>query len=602
VVRGILPYEEMEGDAVQPLASLVSFMHTLWEVQDACRASMTPEEWSTLFLHVLDTGIQAEASQNWQEDSLRAVVRELDRSSTHGAYDSPLSHGAVRWWVRARLDRERSSRRFASGGVTFCSMLPMRTVPFTFIGMLGLNQETYPRQDHLPAFDLIHTQTRPGDRTRRDDDRHLFLESLMSARQVIRISWVGRSIRDNNETPPSVVVAELLDWLGAACTPEHGEGSSTPQTLTRMHPLQPFSPLRFCTPSIDRGSHDPVYALAAKAMLGDQEVEPRFMESILPLPEHAQLEIPLHTLLRCVENPSRTLLQDRLGLQLQRWEDTLKEREALAPDSLDLYPLRAAVLDLLVQGLDPEGAWAQLKPTGLFPGGPVGRCLFDGLMAEMDELIEVVRPWHEGERVPQQEVDLNVPTKRGPTRVYGSLTDLRPNAQLLLIPAKLKEKYRLRAWVRHLVLCALEGDDLPRTTVIAGVNPKPGKNEPRYKIVEFMEVEDPLPLLGRLVGMYWWSMQEPVAFFPEVSWPASDPDFQRDLNLDEQVRESRKHFRPLIVPAGLAPKRGARPDPWVRRIYARLDPFQTPSPYSCSFRGITRVVYDDMRAHTVREP
>jgi len=335
-------------------------------------------------------------------------------------------------------------------------------------------------------------------------------------------------------------------------------------------------------------------------MLDEQEVQPRFMESQIALPEHAQLEVPLHTLLRCVENPSRTLLQDRLGLQLKRWEDSLKEREALAPDSLELYRLRAAVLELQAEGLDPEEVWAHLQPTGLFPGGPVGRCLFDGLMAEMDELIEAVRPWHEGERIPRREVDLDVPTKRGPTRVYGSLTDLRANAQLILIPAKLQERYRLRAWVRHLVLCALEGDDLPRTTVIAGVNPKRGQREPKYKIVEFKEVEDPLPLLGRLVGMYWWSMQEPIAFFPEVNWPASDPKFQKHLNLNQQERASRSLFRPLIVPAGLAPKRGPRPDPWVRRIYARFDPFQTPWPYHCSFRGVTRVVYDDMRAHTVR--
>ncbi len=34
-----------------------------------------------------------------------------------------------------------------------------------------------------------------GDRSRRDDDRYLFLEALISAQQTLYISYIGRSIR-----------------------------------------------------------------------------------------------------------------------------------------------------------------------------------------------------------------------------------------------------------------------------------------------------------------------------------------------------------------------------------------------------------------------
>lgn len=56
---------------------------------------------------------------------------------------------------------------------------------------------------------------RPGDRSRREDDRYLLLEALLSAREQLYVSWVGRSIRDNGERPPSVLIGQLRDHLAA---------------------------------------------------------------------------------------------------------------------------------------------------------------------------------------------------------------------------------------------------------------------------------------------------------------------------------------------------------------------------------------------------
>ena len=38
----------------------------------------------------------------------------------------------------------------------------------------------------------------PGDRSVREDDRYLFLEALLSARQVFYLSYIGQSIKDNS--------------------------------------------------------------------------------------------------------------------------------------------------------------------------------------------------------------------------------------------------------------------------------------------------------------------------------------------------------------------------------------------------------------------
>ena len=89
----------------------------------------------------------------------------------------------------------------------------MRSIPFKVICLVGMNGDDFPRDSRAPGFDLIARNPRPGDRSRRTDDKYLFLEAIVSARDRLYISYVGRNIEDNTPIPPSVPVSELLDYL-----------------------------------------------------------------------------------------------------------------------------------------------------------------------------------------------------------------------------------------------------------------------------------------------------------------------------------------------------------------------------------------------------
>lgn len=89
--------------------------------------------------------------------------------------------------------------------LTFATLMPMRAIPFRMVCLLGMNDGEF-RSRPPVDFDLMARDTRPGDRSRRDDDRYLFLEALLSAREKLHISWVGRCIQDN-------LIAHRLYWL-----------------------------------------------------------------------------------------------------------------------------------------------------------------------------------------------------------------------------------------------------------------------------------------------------------------------------------------------------------------------------------------------------
>ena len=139
-------------------------------------------------------------------------------------------------WLEDRVVERKSSNGFLRGQLTFCSMLPMRSIPFKVIALLGMNDGEFPRTATNPTFDLLTHNFRKGDRSRRADDRYQFLEILLSARQKLIMTYIGQSISHNELIPPSVVISELLEVL---------QDNYQLSDLVNRQPLQSFSPRYF---------------------------------------------------------------------------------------------------------------------------------------------------------------------------------------------------------------------------------------------------------------------------------------------------------------------------------------------------------------------
>lgn len=217
------------------LAELLALLQAWWH--DAATAR-TPAAWAgrlrTLANALLLPGDTAErATVAALNDALATWLQACEAASFDEAVGLAVAREA---WLDA-VEEPGLAQRFKAGGVTFCTLLPLRAVPFEVVCLLGMNDGEYPRRSTRSDFDLMALpgQARPGDRSRRDDDRQLMLDALLSARRVLYVSWCGRSQRDNQEQPPSVLVAQLRDYLAA------GWGEAVLHARTTSHPLQPFA-------------------------------------------------------------------------------------------------------------------------------------------------------------------------------------------------------------------------------------------------------------------------------------------------------------------------------------------------------------------------
>ena len=124
---------------------------------------------------------------------------------------------------------------------------------------------------------------RRGGRRRRYDDRYLFPEALVSARDRLYISYIGRSIQDNRERLPSVLVSELCEYIAQSfCLP--GDESlnvddsarRVAEHLVHHHSRTPFAEQNF----IPQSSGQSFASEWLPSALGQGEAMPDFTQTL----------------------------------------------------------------------------------------------------------------------------------------------------------------------------------------------------------------------------------------------------------------------------------------------------------------------------------
>jgi exodeoxyribonuclease V gamma subunit len=205
-----------------------------------------------------------------------------------------------------------------------------------------MNDGDYPRRGSRSDFDLMGLpgNSRPGDRSRRDDDRQLMLEALLSARQVFYVSWCGHSVRDNSEQPPSVLVSQLRDYLSA------GWGEGVVSGRTTQHPLQPFSRQYFENKSAlityarewraahASRVHDVVEGEGEGG--GDALAAMAPMAAFVPSPH---VPLTLSQLTQFLRNPVKAFFRHRLQVVFDETQEENVDDESFGVDGLQRFAL-----------------------------------------------------------------------------------------------------------------------------------------------------------------------------------------------------------------------------------------------------------------------
>ena len=341
---GMAPYGEVGGLEAELAGVLASLLHRLelWRAQAQLPA--TPQQWAQRGRSLLADVLQA--TDDADREMLAAFDSALARwqdACEQAEFDEAVPLSVARQaWLDA-LEEPSLHQRFRAGGVTFCTLMPMRAIPFEVVCLLGMNDGDYPRRAPRSDFDLMGLpgQARPGDRSRQSDDRQLMLEALLSARRVLYVSWTGRSVRDNSEQPPSVLVSQLRDYLAA------GWSGDVLAQRTTEHPLQPFS-RRYFEGQAGLWTH----AREWRAAHGEAPFA-TVAESAAALDWTPDVRKPLSVvqLSSFLRNPVRTFFRERLGVVFDAAEEDAADDESFGLAGLEEYSIVRTLINHVLADL-----------------------------------------------------------------------------------------------------------------------------------------------------------------------------------------------------------------------------------------------------------
>lgn len=441
------------------LGNFLALFATVRHATESLSRPRTMPDWAAAIERMLDelfapqTKIDKAALQ-----SLRDGCRELRRLAALVDDELVLSPAALREWLTNQLDGKREGTGFLSGSLTFASMRPMRSVPMRVIAICGMHDGSFPRSDKRHEFDLMAGTRRQGDRSRREDDRQLFLDALLSAKDALVLTYVGRSSKDNAETAPSTVLSELLDHIDEAFTPPKGRTRARDAVVVD-HPLQSFSE------RYGDGEDARLFTYAGSAPLPRDSRHEDEAHEDEDVADTAQPVVALDDLVAFWKEPQRHYCERVLQARFPQQVDEEQETEPFTFAGLDRYAIaNEAVAGALATGA-PAALPATAAKTGDLPPGPLGELARRDADREIGLFADRIRPFHGAQRA-RVELDL------GSCVLTGELEELSAQRQLLWRPSSVKDKDLVRGYVLHCVraVAAEEGEQLPTATLVAGTD------------------------------------------------------------------------------------------------------------------------------------
>ena len=515
-------------DHLPVFARFVQFVQFLLDTKHEWQTPATIEQWCGRLRHLSqnllapadDADRQAyqqweSALANWQAQADVAQFTEQIHADTACEHAQHFLH-------------QSSEAGFLRGGITFCSMVPMRSLPFKVICLLGLNDGDFPRNTKAAVFDLIPKHPQKGDRARRDDDRYLFLEAIISARDILYLSYVGRSIRNDDELAPSTLVSELIDTI-AAMTGRRSKELA--EHWVEQHPLQPFSHRYFIADKIS----DDLFSTRqdyAEALNRPREQARPFFSEVLeensPAPTVWQDDF-----IRFWKNPVKAWLQQTLGWREPYRDEAWESAEPFEPQRAD--KIAAAYLDARRHNQDFQETAVRLDAESLLPAGELGKLWQQNFQAAAKRIDGALL---QSPKLPPFAYEIPFD---GQT-LQGSLGNLYQCGQVFYLDRKPNAPQRIALLLEHLIFCAVESQTTEtRQTYI--VQPEETTLYPEIPSSQAQE------MLQKWLTFFNLGQTRPLPFFAKTSLAAAEA-YGKKQSREDALNKARTEYHGNKVSKG----------------------------------------------------
>lgn len=503
-----LPLDDVGSNQVELAGRLAEFVDRLQTAADRLTGTRPLSEWSAALLDGVAALTRVGADDGWQAGQLeRELTEVLAQAGAHA--DTALRLSDVRALLSGDLAGRPTRANFRTGGLTVCTLVPMRSVPHRVICLVGLDDGVFPRTDHVNGDDALARRPHTGERDVRAEDRQLLLDAVCAATETLVITFTGCDELTGKQQPPAVPLAELIDALDA--TAATATGAPVRDHVVIDHPLQPFD-IRNVTPGAlgtpGPFSFDPTAQTAAEAAAGTRHAPPAMFAALLDPPTG---DVELMDLLAFFKDPIKGFFR-ALDYTLPWDVEGVEDAMPVEIDALQTWSVGDRMLTDMLGGMHPDDAANAEWRRGALPPARLGMRAACEIRDQARALAEAAIPHRTGDPA-AYDIDLQLGDGR---RLTGTVSGVYGTRTVSVTYSKLAPKHVLQDWITLLALAAQHpGRGWSALSIGKGA---------RSPISQrlFAADADPAAALRQLVAIYDAGRREPLPLPLKTSYAWAD--------------------------------------------------------------------------------
>jgi exodeoxyribonuclease V gamma subunit len=504
---GIYVFDAIEGADTLVLGRLIHALRTLFAELADLRQPRLPSEWTARIAQTLTALTEVREDEAWLAVAVNEALDTLHAEASVSPDPRPATVQVMHTVLTERFARVSGHAKEQSGAVTFCAMAPMRSVPYRVICLLGLDDGALPRVAKPTAFDMTARHPRPGDRDLRDEDRYLFLEAILAARDVLVVTWTGKDVRSNEERPPATPLSELMTVIDHTLTTVDGTPASA--QLTTIHALQAHSRANFERHGPPTSYDRSLLAGAVTASSPSTNPPPFFTQAHAS--QTSESSLALDDLIVFLESPSEFLLRRRLSVDLRDSTDSASDREPIALGGLERWAIWHQIIQSRLSGTATDALHAHLAAQGAVPLGYAGVRVTQDWATIVDDALDAVALVQSDGTVRPANPVLPIAVNVGNVTVNGSISRAWQDQLIHIQFGSERGKRWIRPWVELVAWAAATGST-PHALVVWRDN----KKGPQVMGLE--PPQAPYEVLADLVALYERGCRGPLPLFADTSF------------------------------------------------------------------------------------
>lgn len=474
-------------------SSFSKFLSLMGEYSKLAQNHRSCAQWCEVLKHWIESLFSEHARSSHEGIKLKNILDTMEESCNLVKFEGYISFTEFRSELISAVEKKSigSSSANFNRGIVFSSMVPVRSIPAKIIALIGLNEETFPRKPSAPEFDLIAQKPANHDRNRKEEDRNLFLESILAAKNIHYCSYIGQSSIDNETIPPSPILGEWVDILA-------GYTGVDPDEIIKKEPLNGFSISQFQS----KESYSQAYFKTAQSIVKDgNKTDGLRLSGKLPVPDEDET-INISDFVRFFGSPVQWFVGNRFNARLLEPE---ADKDEFEMDSLEEHILFQRVFGWVQKGLTQPQMEKILEQSGALPSGWAGQRQLQEIIQHVYTSINLLKDHNFEPEITQVDFSFQVED----VLFEGALTSYSKNHLLDITPSSMSGKLALQAWLKHLIRSVQHNDQN-----ISYLCCELKKGDP--KLFQFQAVSEPKSMLRPFVELYKSGRTKPLHFFPKT--------------------------------------------------------------------------------------